>query len=233
MSYCLSNTLVKTEPTHKTLYCLKCRSWGCETCAPERAYQLRKLCKSGKPNKFLTLTIRFQDGDSPDQAAQELARAWRLLRIRMCKRWGLRQIPFIAVWEATKRGAPHLHIFMRTRYIHQKWISEQMDDLIGSPIVNVQKIKDQRKATNYVTKYITKDAKRFNGCKRYWRSQNWDITKEQKEKEPPPWTITWTQTGLPLIQSLAIYDRPGFTIMSHKHYWIIIPPGCAGPPKTG
>lgn len=231
--YCGSTALVKNVPTHKVIYCLKCRSWGCEDCAPERASQLRGLAKSGKPTRFLTLTIRFQEGDDADDAARRLARAWRLLRLRIKKRYRVKKVPFIAVWEATKRGAPHLHIFMRGRYLHQKWLSEQMDDLINSPVVDIRKIQNKDKAANYVTKYITKAAKQFAGCKRYWRSQDWQLEKKENPNGPDPEGTYWTKSGGNLSQTLEALLLQGGWAAPKGRYWIYVPPGCTGPPDFG
>lgn len=228
--YCGSTSLVKSLPTHKTIYCLKCRSWQCEECAPRRASQLRALAKGGNPTRFLTLTIRFNDGDDPDAKARDLARAWRLLRARICKKHKIKQVQFLAVWERTKRGAPHLHIFMRGRFLKQKWLSEQMDDLINSPVVDIRKINNAKKAANYVTAYITKDNAKFEGCKRYWRSQTWD-QRPAFEKAPGEELATWkTETTTAGIVVARLMDRYGGGVIKEKHYWIWVPPGSAGPP---
>lgn len=229
--YCGSSALVKTVPTHKTIYCLRCRSWGCDDCAPARASQLRALCKHGKPTRFLTLTIRFHDGDDPDKKAQELARAWRLLRQRICKRWKVKKVHFIAVWESTKRGAPHLHIFLRGRYLQHAWLSAQMDDLIGSPVVSIEKIENRDKAANYVTKYITKEAKQFKGCKRYWRSQGWDLRPKKDAELEMGQTPIWTKSGGTDHQTVEALLLKGGYAIPYRFFWIYVPPGCAGPPK--
>lgn len=231
--YCGSTSLVKTLPTHSTIYCLKCRSWGCEECAPRRASQLRAQAKGGAPTRFLTLTVRWQDGDDADAKARELARAWRLLRARICKRYKVPRVHFLAVWEQTKRGAPHLHIFLRGRFLKQKWLSEQMDDLIGAPVVDIRKIENKNKAANYVTKYITKANKKFEGCKRYWSSQGWD-QRPKFQKAPGEEQATWkTETTTAGIVIARLLDRFGGGVIRAPNHWIWVPPGSAGPPNLG
>jgi hypothetical protein len=231
MTYCGETSIVKNLPTHKQVYCLKCRSWGCEECAPLRASQLRALARSGTPTRFLTLTIRFHDGDNPDAKARELARAWRLLRDRIKKRFKVKKVSFLAVWEATKRGAPHLHIFLRGRYISHKWLSEQMDDLIGSPVVGIEKINNKDKAANYVTKYITKANKSFAGCKRYWRSQDYEPPEKKFVKTPDPEGTYWTKSGGTAFQTVESLVLQGGIAFPRKSYWIVIPKGKRGPPE--
>jgi hypothetical protein len=233
MTYCGSSSIVKNMPTHKRVYCLKCRSWQCEDCAPMRASQLRGLVRRGAPTRFLTLTIRFLDGDDPDAKARELARAWRLLRERIKKRFKVKKVSFLAVWEATKRGAPHLHIFLRGRFIRHDWLSEQMDDLIGSPVVSIEKIDNKDKAANYVTKYVTKANRTFNGCKRYWRSQDYEPPEKRYVKEPDPEGTYWTKSGGTDYQTVAGLVDAGWSAWPQKSYWILIPPGMDPPPEIG
>jgi hypothetical protein len=182
--YCRPRTAVKTEPYKRTVYCLKCRSWHCEDCAPVRKEDLKGLARRGEPTTFLTLTISTKQGSSPEERARLLARAWRVLRQRMKKKFKLTRIAYLTVFEKTKRGEPHLHILGRWRYIPQKWISDQMADLIGSPIVDIRRVKDKRAIASYVSKYIAKDPTKFEGCKRYYRSQDYE-KKQHKYVKPP------------------------------------------------
>lgn len=136
----------------------------------------------GRPNSFLTLTSRRDHKKTPNDAARELARAWRLLRLRILRKLNISKLPFLAVFERTKLGWPHLHIIMRAPYISQTWISVQMRDLTGSFIVDIRRIDGQRGAIGYVTKYVGKDAHRFGSAKRYWESQDYQIDKRAKIK---------------------------------------------------
>lgn len=82
-------------------------------------------------------------------------------------------LPYFAFLERTKRGEPHLHILIRSPYIPQDWLSEQMDDMLGSPIVWIEKIENSKHAIAYVTKYVTKAPAQWGNKKRYWQSRNW------------------------------------------------------------
>lgn len=193
MTLCREVLLVKHQPNKKTVRCLKCRSWGCELCLPDRIYQLKKLCRSGKPQTFLTLTYNAKRPGTPDEHARDLARAWRLLRKRIEKRYNLKRIPYLTVFEATAQGEPHLHIMLRIKYIPQSWISEQMADLIDSPIVDIKHIYNEKKAAWYIAKYISKGPKVFQGCKRYFRSQNYVVEDQKWQKEPLRWDEFYTR----------------------------------------
>ncbi|MEE8540002.1 MAG: hypothetical protein V3S54_09300 [Woeseiaceae bacterium] len=89
------------------------------------------------------------------------------------RRYNLKALPFLAVFEKTKRGEPHLHILLRTVYLDQAWLSDQMKELIGAPIVDIRSLTSAAKIANYVTKYIAKDPHKFIGTKRYWSSRDY------------------------------------------------------------
>lgn len=167
---------VKDYNTHFYAFPLTCKRWSCEFCQPIRQNGLKRLARDGRPTTFLTLTCNPQEASSPAERARNLVDAWRKLRLRIKKRWNLSSLPFIAVFEATKAGEPHLHILLRTRYLPQKWVSDQMRQLTNAPIVDIRKVHSRQMAAAYVAKYIGKEPHQFDGTKRYWRSQDWDLS---------------------------------------------------------
>jgi hypothetical protein len=116
-----------------------------------------------------------------DAAARDLKEAWRNMRRAMERSFGIKRPPFIAVFEATKEGWPHLHILMRCRFISQRWYSDTMERLIGAPIVHVRFIQDVGRVGAYVAKYVSKAPEGFAHCKRWWRSSDYSIDKEECE----------------------------------------------------
>lgn len=195
MTICRELTVVKIGVDHVSLHPLKCRCWHCDYCAPMRASQLRRLAYLGRPDTFLTLTVNPKIGKGPDDRARLLAHAWRSLRAKiiyqhnkkqspLCRLHADGKLPFIAVFEKTKVGEPHLHILARSVWLDQKWLSEQMNKIIKSPIVDVRRVSGKKAAAAYVAKYIGKDPTAFQGCKRYWRSQNY-VTPEEWNADDP------------------------------------------------
>jgi len=140
-----------------------------------RAAALVKKARLGQPDMFLTLTVNPSFGKSPEDRARRLAKAWPKLRAATRKRYGYAKIPFIAVFEKTKAGEPHLHILLRCKWISQKWLSAQMQYLTGAPIVDIRRISNVRRIANYLAKYVGSSPTRFKGCKRYWCSQDYDL----------------------------------------------------------
>lgn len=177
----LSWTLVKQTGKKISFSRLKCKCWNCEVCGPMRQKQLQFKGREGKPNKFLTLTVRA--GNDDDQAAQarSLVQAWRTIRRRARKEFHTGRIEFLAVFENTQFGAPHLHILCRMQFVPQAWISRQMRALLDSPICDIRRVRSRKQAAWYVSKYVSKAPTRWKGCKRYWRSMSWCDPKKRQE----------------------------------------------------
>lgn len=133
---------------------------------------------SGKPNTMLTLTVNINRLEHPAARAVAVAHAWRRLRRAICKRQKLKSLPFIAIFERTKRGEPHLHILLRAPFISQRWISSWMKKEEQSPICDIRRVGKAGQIVGYIAKYVTKKPERFEGTKRYWCSQDYQTTKK-------------------------------------------------------
>lgn len=196
---------------------LKCRCWHCEHCRPHRVNQLKALARDGHPDTFLTLTVNPATGESPDDRACALSRAWRLLRLRAMRKYKYKSLPFLAVFEKTKNGEPHLHILLRVKWLDQRWLSEQMSLLIGAPIVDIRRVTSQKGAARYIAKYLGKDPHSFDGCKRYWRSQDWALEVEPDDERIyiPPDAVAILRVDLKAYlenmkrQGWSIYQEEG------------------------
>ncbi len=196
---CSERSLVNRGHNTIRAVTLKCRSWGCDLCAPDRKRQLMALAKRGKPTTFITLTVNPARGVSPASRARSLAQAWRVVVQRAKKKYGYSSIPYMCVFEATKKGEPHLHILCRVKWISQQWLSDQMKAEIDAPIVDIRQVKGVKKLANYVAKYIGKDPHRFETCKRYWCTPSYKFEAE-REPEPPGWDDRWDIVNLYLFE---------------------------------
>jgi len=191
--FCSQWALVKVDFRTATVLPLKCKSWACDECRPGRTKRLVEEAKTGVPTLFITLTSRRRASLTPSQAAVLLVDAWRKVRREYIREHGKGTLAFLAVFEATKRGWPHLHIVARCKWLDQKWLSRRMDELHDSPIVDVRRVHGLRKVAAYVTKYIGKNPHRFTGVKRYWRSLDYLLPLPPEDDDPwndvPVWTI--------------------------------------------
>ena len=191
MVLCREWTLVKETGGVTTVEPLKCRCWTCDYCQPIRLRQLKGMARAGAPDTFLTLTVNPKHGRCRDERARSLSNAWRILRKRALRRYRYKAIPFLAVFEKTKRGEPHLHILMRVKWLDQRWVSGVMRELIGAPIVDIRRVRSAKQAAAYVAKYVGKDPVPFDGCKRYWRSQDWELFAANDDDAPEPEAATF------------------------------------------
>ena len=182
MTVCGGWSIVVPHWTAAKAITMFCRSWSCPDCAPRRRAALKRLAMSGRPTKFLTLTIKDGMAPTPEAEALLLSDAFR----KLIKRWRRHkkghEVEFLAVFEPHKSGRPHLHVMLRAPYTRQEWLSKQMKDLLESPIVDIRAITDRRKVARYVAKYITKSNVRFGSAKRYWSSPRYAPKAEKETK---------------------------------------------------
>ena len=176
---CSEALLVNADPHEGHASVLKCKRWHCELCRPLNHRRIKRAAREGRPNIFLTLTVNPARYETPDAAARDLKNAWVNLRRRMRRAFDLPEIPFIAIFESTKAGWPHLHILMRSRFIPHAWYKHAMADLIGAPMVWVKYVPDVGRVAAYVAKYVSKAPEAFAHCKRWWRSHDYQVDKEE------------------------------------------------------
>lgn len=173
--YCGQGTIVKHHPGGRTASVLRCRSWRCEHCQPNRRRGLIAEAAGGSPRTFLTLTLRADDPRKPADRVKALSRAWRIIRQRLTRLTGGKEIEFLAVVEQTKRGTPHLHILARAPFISQRWLSQACAELLDAPIVDIRRIDKHRAILGYVAKYVGKNPQKVGSAKRYWKSKRYDL----------------------------------------------------------
>jgi len=225
MPFCETNSILAEYPPGIKINPLRCNRWSCPECHPKRQARLKGEAFRGNPNTFITLTVNPEIGTGPDHRARDLVSAWRKVRRRAMKGWGNHKVPFIAVFEETKQGEPHLHILCRTKWIPQDWLSEEMQREIGAPIVDIRRVKGRKQVASYVTKYIGKNPEKFSGCKRYWRSQDYLIEKRKPYSDPmgPP-SSRWFEKGLPDYiskkNSYGFYELVTFNENHQVEYWL-------------
>lgn len=167
----------------------RCHLWRCERCAPKKLKRLTKDAILGRPTAMLTLTVNPLRYDDKNQAARDLVVSFRRMREAIQKQKGIGAIPFLAVFEETKAGWPHLHILWRAPYVSQKWISQYMKRRTDAPIVDISRVKSRKHAAAYVSKYLSKAPRAWQGCKRWWRNSEYIVTRKVKNLSDKVWTL--------------------------------------------
>lgn len=211
MTLCREWTLVNLQPEIRHARPLRCRSWNCDLCRPDRKAQLIAMAAAGSPTRFLTLTVNPKTGNDPADRLRLLSNAWRIIVKRIRREKGPQACEYLAVVEETKNGEPHLHILLRSPYISQQWLSKAMGELIDSPIVDIRRIRSQREVIAYVAKYISKAPAQFGGAKRYWHSKVWEAPADSNHEVYEPVGAGWKVQRDPLHSILAIWISEGWS----------------------
>jgi hypothetical protein len=213
---CSEAILVNQGPTEGHATVLRCKRWSCELCNPFNHRRIKRAAREGKPTTFLTLTCNPAKHETPDEAARALKTAWVNLRRAMARELGIEKPPFIAVFEATKNGWPHLHILMRCKWISQRWISEKMQRFNGAPICDIRYVDNVKKVAAYVAKYISKAPEAFKHCKRWWRSHDYEVDKEEAP-DFRRFSPHISEVGMTLSRFCAEKRRAGWEVEMSAH----------------
>jgi len=174
---------------------------------------------AGKPRAMLTLTCDPKRYATPDEAARDMKRALVLLRRHLAKRFNIEKLPFICVFERHKSGWPHMHLLIRGPFIPWKWLSLTWKRLIGAFQVDIRKIRGAADAAAYVAKYIGKEPFAFEGCKRWWRSHNFDQS-EPEEKRRVRYGPSWRQEAGTIDDFVAELRRTGAVILESNRRFV-------------
>jgi len=216
--FCAEWALVKIQFRTATVIPLLCKCWTCDECRPGRTKRLVEEAKRGAPTLFITLTSKRRGSLTPSQAAQRTVVAFRQVREEFIREHGKGSFPFLAVFEATKKGWPHLHIVARCKWLDQRWLSARMAALDASPVVDVRRVHEKSKIAAYVSKYIGKNPHRFEGVKRYWRSLDYLLPPDPAEEDPwdevPAWEVVqrlWQNVADDLADAgwSVVFPAPG------------------------
>lgn len=212
VSYCREHTLVKHEGTDVVAVTLKCKSWTCQECYPERRKRLIAEAIGGEPTAFLTLTIRRQVTLTANEAATRITAAWPLLLKRIERHYQIKHLARFVVMEATKLGWPHLHVLIRGQWLDQRWLSAQMLELLDSPVVDIRKIDGPGRVAGYVTKYVGKATHKFGTCKRYWQSRDYDLRPAHQERPKAKPGEGWSKNRFTLDGFCDMHRGWGFLV---------------------
>lgn len=198
---CEHSTLAVASASEIVIRRWRCKRWRCENCSPRLRRRLRALAAAGEPERLLTLTCRPSAFPNPDAAAAAIHAAWAVIRREVRRRRPQPRLEYLAVWERTRNGWPHLHILMRGPYIPQRWVSSLMNQRANSPIVDIRRISTPREAASYVAKYVSKDPEPFGFRHRYLRSRDWPA------RDPSRWRTRKLEPGAVILLARGIPEE--------------------------
>jgi len=177
-----------------------CGSWGCEYCSARRRRRLARDIRAGEPNRFITLTCREGQFETPEIGARMLAWAWKIIVQRWRRLKPSNTCEFAVVREAQQNGWPHLHIAWRGGWIDREWLSTQTAELLNSPQTDVKLIRGVSKVAYYIAKYIGKSPHKFGDLKRYWFSKNYHLVKRSDQQSIFPKRLKFRDCGRTMYQ---------------------------------
>lgn len=217
---CTDWTIVKRDRKAIRVKPLFCNSWSCEVCAPRRAAKVSNQLRSGRPTKFLTLTVNPAVGTDPVDRAKRLAEAFRKWIRLLRKDFPDNRVEYYCIFERTKEGEPHLHILGDWPWIDQRDISAFFDLHLEAPVVWIEGIKTVRGASKYVSKYLTKDCTKFGNLKRYFSSRGY-MEPYEREPEPEPWCwIKWERIERPFHEWVVDSWAKGWKFIDNGEMWL-------------
>jgi len=180
MFLCTNSSTVNAGRHEGEITPVRCKRWSCPICREYNRKKVMHAAKRGKPNAMLTLTVSSTQYPDADEAARVLKNGWIALRRRIERNLGQEKTPFIVVFEKHKSGHPHMHLLIRSKFLPWEKLTGWWREITGSSHVDIRKIRRPSQAIHYVAKYIGKDLEAFQGCKRWWRSHNYEVRKEAK-----------------------------------------------------
>ena len=154
------STARATANDRLAMFFIQCKSWSCDACGPRKKRELVAKILRGKPQRFLTLTVRAPTAENgltwtPREAFDCTRRACSRLFQKMARETG-RKTEYVRVLEQTKRGYPHYHYLTKGPYWSKASISGHWQQLTGSYILDIQKPKRAEQTIAYVAKYVSK-----------------------------------------------------------------------------
>jgi len=231
---CGQQLIYQVDGDRARAFMVRCNSWDCSFCAPLRRARLRRLAHAGNPNMFMTLTTSPHVELDAYERARRMTRSWHKLVAQIKRKLRTNALDYLAVVEQTKRGEPHMHILLRSKYIDHAWLSAAWERMTGAKIVHVRRIDDTGRAAAYVTKYLSKTPMRFGRNKRYFRSRRY-APKHVKTEAQARWKVlprTKLTMSLAALQRLMRECGWQLTSASMTGCEWTQPPGCGPPALT-
>ena len=139
------------------------------------------------------------------------------------------KLPYLAVFEATQNGLPHLHIIARVPWMSQKWLSLQMGEIMSSPVCWIKRVADDGRIAFYITKYVGKGSEKFGTLKRYWCTTNWEQPDEDEQDNALDQRIFYTVERVHIDELVDEWTREGWSPTFHRGRWSRDPPAHPGP----
>ena len=214
---CKTGAIIRINPTTETITVipLGCRQWACPDCGRRKMNVWRLRTRHSDPNRFITLTCAPRRGDTPQTALDRMKKGWPGLIRSIRNKCGT--FEYVAIWELTEAGWPHLHILQRGDFVPQKWLSGVCRHYGWGRVADIRRITNGPHAAHYVTKYLTKSIEGGHGYaifrRRIWCSRHYfdGATPPPEEKETDAVKYHCVRSSVVFILDRIILEN-GWTI---------------------
>lgn len=180
------------DGTERLIVPIRCGRWTCGTCAARKVRMWQSRAVRGRPERMITLTVQHRDDRNAYDALALAKRALPKLISAIRRKYP--RIEYLAAWQITHRGTPHVHMMTRGSYIPQRWLSARWRALTGSPIVDIRRIHTAAQTAKYVTRYMLRDVAKsawlFEHRRIITMSRHW-LSEDDSPTASPDWT-GWT-----------------------------------------
>lgn len=136
------------------VFALPCNQWSCRHCAVRKTRSLAHKTERAKPNRLLTLTVDPKLHANPRGAFDDTRRKIPDLVKYLRSRFG--ELEYLRVTELTKKGWPHYHFLLRSKFLPHDVVRDHWYALTGAAIVDLRQVKQSFGCYQYLLKYLTK-----------------------------------------------------------------------------
>lgn len=175
------------------LVAVTCKRWGCPYCAIRKIRRLAWMSRNACPNKLITVTVSTHRYATPTAAWEKMAPAWPEL-VRYARR-NFGDVQYLRILELTKKGTPHFHSMVRSRFLPHQVLLNEWRRLIGEPDeppqdsdepeeyagLNIKAIDKSFATFRYLVKYLCK-LKKLEWTDRHVSYSREFFREEDKEK---------------------------------------------------
>ncbi len=216
-TYCGAWSLTSEDPDGvRHVIPLRCRSWGCPTCARLNRRRILRRLEGADATSFLTLTCNPMRWPNPDAAFHGMSHALDTLVKRLRRLPGVTHFEYFLVWERTRRGWPHCHLLLRASLIPVALISNAWDELTSAPIVDIRRVHDPREVVAYIAKYLAKDPAAPPRCKRFRCSRAFFGPIIHSSEHQPASRSHWTLVRATPKEVALSWQHEGLTLQPHS-----------------
>ncbi len=201
-----AQTLAAYSAAEKTdvVISLRCNQWSCRYCAEAKIRRLAAMTRDAQPNRLLTLTVDPKLWSSPREAfdgtRSKIPDFFAILR----KKFG--EVEYLRATELTRKGWPHYHFLVRSKYLPHASLKKIWSELTGATILDVRTVQKSFSAYKYLVKYLAK----LHSIQ--WTERHVSYSRRFFPPEP-----SYERRSLDLINSYSVNCHPVTYLLENCH----------------